>query len=63
MFVGGWTLEAAQAVTGDGQLGEYEVFDLLDQLIHKSMVNAHPFAREKRATTCSRASANMPRTA
>jgi predicted ATPase len=39
VFSGGWTLEAAQAVTSDDQLDEFEILDLLDQLINKSLVN------------------------
>ena len=35
VFVGGWTLEAAEAICGDGL--DLEVFDLLEQLINKSL--------------------------
>jgi predicted ATPase/class 3 adenylate cyclase len=38
VFSGGWTLEAAQAVASDNQLDEFEILDLLDQLINKSLV-------------------------
>ncbi|MGW8250082.1 MAG: adenylate/guanylate cyclase domain-containing protein [Anaerolineales bacterium] len=38
VFTGGWTLDAAQAVASGDQLDEYEVLDLLDQLINKSLV-------------------------
>ena len=49
VFSGGWTLEAAQAVTADDQLDEFEVFDLLEQLVNKSLVTAsHPPAGEAR---------------
>jgi predicted ATPase/class 3 adenylate cyclase len=39
VFSGGWTLEAAQAVTSDDHLDEFDILDLLDQLINKSLVN------------------------
>jgi len=39
VFSGGSTLEAAQAVAGDDQLGAFEILDLLEQLINKSLVN------------------------
>lgn len=38
VFSGGWTLESAQAVTGFDPLDEFDVFDLLEQLINKSLV-------------------------
>ena len=38
VFSGGWTLEAAQSVTGFDPLDELDVFDLLEQLINKSLV-------------------------
>ena len=38
VFSGGWTLEAAQAVASDGQLDEFDIFDLMEQLINKSLV-------------------------
>ncbi|MEZ4771040.1 MAG: adenylate/guanylate cyclase domain-containing protein [Caldilineales bacterium] len=38
VFSGGWTLEAAQSVAGDDPLDEFEVFDLLEHLINKSLV-------------------------
>jgi predicted ATPase len=38
VFAGGWSLEAAQAVTGFEPLDEYGVFDGLEQLINKSLV-------------------------
>ena len=38
VFSGGWTLEAAQAVTGFEPLDEFDVFDTLEQLINKSLV-------------------------
>jgi non-specific serine/threonine protein kinase len=49
VFSGGWTLEAAQTVTADDQLDEFEVFDLLEQLVNKSLVTAsYPRAGEAR---------------
>jgi predicted ATPase len=41
VFSGGWTLEAAQAVVSDDQLDEFEVLDLLDQLINKSLITVN----------------------
>jgi len=38
VFSGGWTLEAAQTVTGFDPLDEFAVFDGLEQLINKSLV-------------------------
>lgn len=42
VFMGGWTLEAAESVCGDEStssvLGSEDVLDLLEQLIHKSLV-------------------------
>ncbi len=49
IFSGGWTLEAAQAVAADDQLDEFEIFDLLDQLVNKSLVTvSHPPTGEAR---------------
>jgi len=38
VFSGGWTLESAQGIAGFDPLDEFAVFDLLDQLINKSLV-------------------------
>jgi predicted ATPase/class 3 adenylate cyclase len=38
VFSGGWTLAAAQAVTGFDPLDEFGVFEVLEQLINKSLV-------------------------
>ena len=38
VFVGGWTLEAAESVCEAGSVGSEEVLNLLEQLIHKSLV-------------------------
>ncbi len=38
VFSGGWTIESAQSITGFEPLDEFAVFDMLEQLIHKSLV-------------------------
>jgi non-specific serine/threonine protein kinase len=38
VFGGGWTLEAAEAVCSDGDLGGHDVLDLLAQLVDKSLI-------------------------
>jgi len=38
VFSGGWRLSAAEEVIGDDQLEEASIFDLIDQLINKSLV-------------------------
>jgi predicted ATPase/class 3 adenylate cyclase len=38
VFVGGWTLEAAESICADGSVKSAEVLDLLGQLINKSLV-------------------------
>ena len=38
VFAGGWTLEAAEAVCGGDGIEEFEVLDLLTQLVFKSLV-------------------------
>ena len=38
VFAGGWTLDAAEAVTSGGDLGRADVLDLLTQLVEKSLV-------------------------
>ena len=40
VFVGGWTLEAAESVCSGGGVEFYEVLDLLTQLVDKSLVIA-----------------------
>lgn len=45
VFSGGWTLEAAQAVAGAGELVDYEILDLLDQLVNKSLVRVEYLPR------------------
>ena len=44
VFVGGWTLDAAEAVCADGLLGADQVPDLLEALVDKSLVSAWPLA-------------------
>ncbi len=39
VFSGGWALDAAQATASDTNLDEFDILDLLDQLISKSLVN------------------------
>ena len=49
VFSGGWTLEAAQSVSGFDPLDEFDVFDVLEQLINKSLVTVqHPPEGEAR---------------
>jgi predicted ATPase/class 3 adenylate cyclase len=38
IFVGGWTLEAAESVCSGGTITSDDILDLLDHLIHKSLV-------------------------
>jgi len=38
VFTDGWTLEAAESVTGDAPLSPYDVLDALTQLVNKSLV-------------------------
>ena len=40
VFAGGWTLEAAEAVTSSGDVGEWQVLDYLAALVDKSLVQA-----------------------
>ena len=39
VFAGGWTLEGAEAVGTDTDIGEHEVLDLLSNLVDKSLVS------------------------
>jgi predicted ATPase/class 3 adenylate cyclase len=49
VFSGGWTLEAAQTVTGFDPLDAFGVFEGLEQLINKSLVMVqHPLQTEAR---------------
>jgi len=47
-FVGGFTLDAAEAVCGDESLDPYQVLDLLTRLVDKSLVAADPDRHEPR---------------
>ncbi len=49
VFVGGWTLAAAESVCGEEETG-YEVLDLVTQLVDKSLVSAKELAGEMRYT-------------
>jgi predicted ATPase/DNA-binding XRE family transcriptional regulator len=40
VFAGGWTLEAAEAVCAREEIEQYEILDLLTQLVNKSLVIA-----------------------
>jgi non-specific serine/threonine protein kinase len=40
VFAGGWTLAAAEAVCAGDGIEDWEVFDLLDRLVNKSLVQA-----------------------
>lgn len=49
VFSGGWSLDAAEVVTVDISLDEHEVFDLLEQLVNKSLVTVqYPESGEAR---------------
>jgi len=52
VFVGGWTLEAAESVCGNesspGVVGDEDVLNLLEQLINKSLVITEEEQRESR---------------
>lgn len=41
VFVGGWTLEAAESVCAGDGVESYDILDLLDQLVGKSLVQVH----------------------
>ena len=48
VFAGGWTLTAAEAVCGEGQLARDQVLDALDGLVAKSLVVLQGHASEGR---------------
>ncbi len=50
VFAGGWTLEAAETVCAGDPIDEYEVLDLLTQLLDKSLVNAEDLGGQSRYT-------------
>ena len=47
VFVGGWTLEAAESVCGEQESG-FEILDLLTRLVDKSLVTTEEIAGETR---------------
>jgi non-specific serine/threonine protein kinase len=47
-FMGGWSLEAAEAICGRAGTDEREVFDLLTQLVDKSLVQVEKHDGEER---------------
>ncbi len=47
VFVGGWSLEAAESICGEVGAG-FEILDLLTRLVDKSLVNAEELAGETR---------------
>jgi predicted ATPase/class 3 adenylate cyclase/DNA-binding CsgD family transcriptional regulator len=48
VFAGGWTLEAAEAVTAAGDAGEWQVLDRLAALVDKSLVQAEDLSGSTR---------------
>ena len=48
VFVGGWTLEAAEAVCADNEIESYEVLDLLTEIVDKSLVQVDESREEIR---------------
>lgn len=48
IFVNGWTLEAAESVCSDETIHSEDVFELLDQLVNKSLVNSENWEHETR---------------
>jgi len=48
VFVGGWSLEAAEAVLPGGLVSDWEVVDLLSSLVDKSLVQMDELAGETR---------------
>ena len=55
VFAGGWSIEAAEAVCGDGDLEAFDLLELLTSLVDKSLVVAESGASTT-ATACSRPS-------
>ncbi len=58
VFLGGFDLDAAQAVTGGGEVQRYQVVDLLTLLVDKSLVVAENALAEP-DTGCWRRCASM----
>src|SRR5688572_6178622 len=48
VFVNGWTLEAATSICSDAGIRSEDIFDLLTQLINKSLVNIEELQNETR---------------
>ena len=48
VFMGGWMLEAVEAVCSDGRIEEYEVLDILTSLVDKSLIVAEERKGEQR---------------
>ena len=48
VFVGGWTLEAAEAICGFGEIESSDILDLLTHLIDKSLVVVENSGKESR---------------
>lgn len=48
VFSGGWTLEAAEAICSGEELDEYEVLDLMTNLVDKSLINTKETPAGKR---------------
>jgi non-specific serine/threonine protein kinase len=50
VFVGGWTLEAAESICKDGSVHSADVLNLMEQLINKSLVISEEVQHESRYT-------------
>jgi non-specific serine/threonine protein kinase len=48
VFAGGWSLEAAEVVCAGGEVGAYDILDLLTQLVNKSLVQVEESGTEAR---------------
>jgi len=48
VFVGGWTLEAAEAICGFGGIESVDILDLLTHLVDKSLVTVEHIGKESR---------------
>jgi predicted ATPase len=48
VFVGGWTLEGAEAVCGFGEIESFDILDLLTHLVDKSLVIVETVGKESR---------------
>ena len=61
VFAGGWTLEAAQAVCGNGS-GTEDMLDQLGSLAAKSLLQPVPGPSRNRGSRCSKQRVSTPRT-